>query len=208
MMVNQTGNRIHRHRTCSPVLDVNISKKLIADAGSNSKHTIHVCLILTNPRIRKHRQRRIIISQMPNIKRLRVLGTHLTSYTRGLITVISPRFLITENLVINDSTGRILNARALGKNLLVLHGLLTDVRKNRPVVIKAILTRPETFKTLLIGMIVTSDHNTNIMTSRHLLAYFVCWQWWVLCGICISFPLFPNGWYTPFPLSGACVRHW
>ena len=30
----------------------------------------------------------------------------------------------------------------------------------------------------------------------------------VLCGICISFPLFPNGWYTPFPLSGAFVRRW
>ena len=27
------------------------------------------------------------------------------------------------------------------------------------------------------------------MTSRRLLACFVCWQWWVLCGICISFPL-------------------
>ena len=46
------------------------------------------------------------------------------------------------------------------------------------------------------------------MTSRHLLAYFVCWQWWVLCGICISFPLFPNGWCTPFPLFRACVRRW
>jgi len=161
MMVNQTGDGIHRHRTGSPVLDVDIREELIADSRRNSKHTIHVCLILTNPRIRKHRQRRIIISQMPNIKRLRILGTHLTSYTGRLITVISPRFLIAENLVINDRTGRILNARALGKNLLVLHGLLTDVGENRPIVVKTILTRPETFKTLLIGMIVTSDHNTN-----------------------------------------------
>ena len=164
MMVNQTGDRIHRHRTCSPVLDVNISKKLIADAGSNSKHTIHVCLIFTNPRIREHRQRGIIICKMPNIKRLRVLGTHLTSYTRRLIAIISPRFLITKDLIINDRTGRILNARTLGKNLLVLHGLLTDIGENRPIIIKAILTRPETFKTLLIGVIITSDHNADDKT--------------------------------------------
>ena len=164
MMVDQTGNRVHRHRTGSPVLNVNIGKQLIADSRSNSKHTIYVCLILTNPRIREHRQSRIIISQMPNIKRLRVLRTHLTGYTRGLITVISPGFLVTENLVINDRTGRILNARALGKNLLVLHSLFADIGENRPVIVKAILTRPETFKALLVSVIVASNHNTNDKT--------------------------------------------
>nr|DAF72177.1 MAG TPA: hypothetical protein [Microviridae sp.] len=164
MMVDQTGNRVHGHRASSPVLDVDISKKLIADSRSNCKHTIHVRLVLTNPRIRKHRQSGIIIGQMPNIKGLSVLRTHLTGNTRGLIAVISPRFLIAENLIIDDVTGRILHSRALRKNLLVLHGLLTDIRKNRPIVIKAILTRPETFKTLLISMIVPSDHNADNKT--------------------------------------------
>ena len=163
-MVNQTRDRVHRHRTCSTVLDIDIGKKLIADAGSNSKHTINVCLILTNPRIREHRQRGIIICKMPNVKRLRVLGTHLTSYTRRLIAIISPRFLIAENLVINDSTGRILNARALRINLLVFHSLFADIGENRPIVVKAILTRPKTFKTLLISVIITSDHNADDKT--------------------------------------------
>ena len=161
MMVNQTRDRIHRHRTSSPVLNVNIGKQLIADSRRNCKNTINIILILTNPRIRKHRKSGIVISQMPNIERLRVLGTHLTSHTRGLIAVVSPRFLITEDLIVNDSTGRILNAGALGKNLLVLHSLFANIGENRPVIIKAILTRPETLKTLLIRMIVASDHNTD-----------------------------------------------
>ena len=161
MMVDQTGDRIHRHRTSSPVLNVDIREELIADSGRDSKHTIYIRLILTNPRIRKHRQSGIVISQMPNIKGLRVLRTHLTGDTGRLITVIGPRFLITKNLIINDSTSSILNARALSKNLFVLHSLFTDIGENRPIIIKAILTRPETFKALLIGMIVASDHNTN-----------------------------------------------
>ena len=164
MMVNQTRNRIHRHRTGSPVLNVDIGKQLIADSGSNCKHTINVRFILTNPRIRKHRQSGIVISQMPNIKGLRVLRTHLTGDTGRLITVIGPRFLITKNLIINDSTSSILNARALSKNLFVLHSLFADIGEHRPIIIKTILTRPETFKTLLISMIVTSDHNADNKT--------------------------------------------
>nr|DAI06735.1 MAG TPA: hypothetical protein [Microviridae sp.] len=161
MMVNQTGNRVHRHRTSGPVLDVDISKKLIADRGSYCKHTINIRLILANPRIRKHRKSRIIVSKMPNIKRLRVLRTHLTGYTGRLIAIISPRFLIAENLIIDYSTSRINLSRTLSKNFLVLHSLFADIGKHRPIVVKAILTRPETFKTLLIGVIVTSDHNAN-----------------------------------------------
>ena len=164
MMVDQTGDRIHRHRTSSPVLNVDIREELIADSGRDSKHTIYIRLILTNPRIRKHRQSGIVISQMPNIKGLRVLRTHLTGDTGRLITVIGPRFLITKNLIINDSTSSILNARALSKNLLVLHSLFADIGEHRPIIIKTILTRPETFKTLLISMIVTSDHNANNKT--------------------------------------------
>ena len=98
---------------------------------------------------------------MPNIERLRVLGTHLAGDARRLITVISPRFLIAKDLIINDSTSRILNTGALGKNLLVLHSLFADIGENRPIVIKAIFTRPKTFKTLLVSMIVTSNHNAN-----------------------------------------------
>ena len=164
MMVDQTGDRIHRHRTGSPVLNVDIREELIADSGRDSKHTIYIRLILTNPRIRKHRQIGIVISQMPNIKGLRVLRTHLTGDTGRLITVIGPRFLITKNLIINDSTCGILNAGALSKNLLVFHSLFADIGENRPIVIKAILTRPETFKTLLISMIVASDHNADDKT--------------------------------------------
>ena len=161
MVVNQTRNRVHRHRPGSPILNVNIGKQLIADSGSNCKHTINITLILTNPRIRKHRKSGIIIGKMPNVKRLGVLRTHLAGNTGGFITVISPRFLIAKNLIINDSTSGILNAGALGKNLLVLHSLFADIGENRPIVIKAIFTRPKTFKTLLISMIVTSDHNTD-----------------------------------------------
>ena len=164
MMVNQTGNGIHRHRTCSPVLNVNICKKLITDSRSNCKHTVHISLILTNPRIRKHRQSGIVISQMPNVKRLRILRTHLASNTRGLIAIISPRFLITKDLVINDSTSRILNTGTLRKNLLVLHSLFANIGENRPIIIKAVLTRPETFKALLIGVVVTCDHNADNKT--------------------------------------------
>ena len=43
------------------------------------------------------------------------------------------------------------------------------------------------------------------MTSKRLLACFVCWQWWVLCRICISFPLFPSGWYTFSTVQGVCT---
>ena len=161
MVVNKTRDGVHRHRASSPILDIDISKKLITNAGSDSKHTINVSFILTNPRIRESRKSSIIVCKVPNIKRLRVLGTHLTSDARRLITVISPGFLVTKDLVINDSTSRILNARALGKNLLVLHSLLSNVRKNRPIIVKAILTRPETFKTLLIGVIVTGNHNAD-----------------------------------------------
>ena len=163
-MVNKTGDRVHRHRTSSPILNVNIRKQLIADSGSNCKNTINICLILTNPRIRKHRKSGIVISQMPNIKRLRVLRTHLTGNTRGLVTIISPRLLIAKDLIINDSTGRILNTGTLSKNLLVFHSLLADIGENRPIIIKAILTRPETLKALLVGMIITSDHNSDNKT--------------------------------------------
>ena len=140
MMVNQAGNRVHRHRTGSPVLDVDISEQLIADTGSYSKHTIDVRLILTNPRIRKHRKSGIIISQMPNVKRLRILGTHLTSHTGRFITIVGPRFLITKDLIIDDITSRIDLRRTLCKNLLVLHSLFANISKNRPIIIKAILT--------------------------------------------------------------------
>jgi hypothetical protein len=47
------------------------------------------------------------------------------------------------------------------RNLTGLGIELTDISENRPIIIKAILTRPETFKTLLISVIVASDHNTN-----------------------------------------------
>ena len=96
---------------------------------------------------------------MPNIKRSRSRGTHFTSNTRRLITIISPSFLITKYLIVLFI--------ALSKNLLVKNCLLTDISENRPIIVKAILARPKALKTLLIGMIIASNHHANDETMLH-----------------------------------------
>jgi len=159
MMVNQTGDGIKRHRPSSPVLDVNISKQLISILIRNSDNTIDVSLILTDPGIRQLRKLGIIVAKMPNVQRLSISGAHLTGNTVRLVPIISPGFLIAKDLIILGST--------LGIDLLVQYGLFTNVRQDRPVIIKATLTTPETFNTLLIGMIVAGNHNANDKTMLH-----------------------------------------
>jgi hypothetical protein len=144
--IQQAGNTVNRHWTCSTILNEDISKKLITYGRLNSKHTVNIGLVLTNPGIRQRRPRGIIISQMPNVERLSISGTHLTGYTIGFITIIGPGFVITKNFIVLSIT--------LSINFFVFHGLLADVCKNGPVIVKAIFTRPEALKTLLIGMIV------------------------------------------------------
>ena len=159
MMVNETGDRIHRHRPSSLTLHIDISKHLVRNRTGNCQDTIYISLILTDPRIRKRRQLRIIVSQMPNIKRSLRFRAHLTTHTGRLIPIISPRFLITKDLIISSLTS--------SKNLLVKNSLLANISKDRPVIIKAILTTPETFKTLLIGMIITGNHQTKYKAMLH-----------------------------------------
>nr|DAW08788.1 MAG TPA: hypothetical protein [Microviridae sp.] len=158
-MINQPGDGIKRHRTSSPVLDVNISKQLVGVLIRNSNNTIHIRLVLTDPLIRQLGKLGIVITKMPNVQGLSISGAHLTGNSIGLIPIISPGFLITKDLIILGST--------LGIDLLVQHGLFTNVRQDRPVIIKATLTAPEAFNTLLIGMIITSDHNTDHETVLH-----------------------------------------
>ena len=127
-----------RHRTC------------------NSKYTVNIGLILTNPSIGELRKLGILIGKMPDIQRGRSLRTHLTGNTGRLVTVIGPGFLITKNLIILDG--------ALGVNFLVQNRLLTDIGENREIVVQAVTTRPETFEALLIGMVIASNHNTDHKT--------------------------------------------
>ena len=159
MMVNQAGDGVKRHRPSSPVLDVNISKQLISVLIRNSDNTIDVSLILTDPGIRQLRKLGIIVAKMPNVQRLSISGAHLTGNTIRLVPIISPGFLITKDLIILGST--------LGIDLLVQHGLFTNVRQDRPVIIKATLTAPEAFNTLLIGMIIAGNHDANDKTMLH-----------------------------------------
>ena len=159
MMVNQTGNGVKRHRPSSPVLNVNISKQLISVLIRDSNDTIDVSLIFTDPGIRQLGKLGIIIAKMPNVQRLSISGTHLTGNTIRLVPIISPSFLIAKDLIILGST--------LGIDLLVQHGLFTNVRQNRPVIIKATLTAPETFNALLIGMIIAGNHDANNKTMLH-----------------------------------------
>nr|DAH71733.1 MAG TPA: hypothetical protein [Microviridae sp.] len=152
-MVNKARDTIHRHRPSSLTLDEQVGKHLIRLSRSNSKYAVNIGLILTNPRIRQLRELGILVSKMPDIQRGRSLRTHLTSHARRLVAVVSPGFLITEDLIIR----RI----ALGINLLIEDGLLTDIGENGEIVVQAVLTRPETFKTLLIGMVIAGDHDTD-----------------------------------------------
>ena len=90
---------------------------------------------------------------MPNIKRLFIGRTHLTSHAIRLITIVRPCFLITENLVILCGT--------LRKDFLIKNSLLADIGEDRPIVVKTRLTRPMTLNALLISMIITGNHNTD-----------------------------------------------
>ena len=127
-----------RHRTC------------------NSKYTVNIGLILANPRIRQLGELSILVGKMPNIKGGRSLGTHFSSNTGRLVTVIGPGFLITKNLIILGG--------ALGVNLLVKNRLLTNIGKDGEIVVQAVTTGPETFKALLVSMVIASNHNTDHKT--------------------------------------------
>ena len=124
-----------RHRTC------------------NSKYAVNISLILTNPSIGQLGQSSVLVGKMPDIQRGRSLRTHFTSNARRLVTVVGPGFLITKDLIVLGG--------ALGVNFLVKNRLLTDIGKDREIVVQTVLTRPETLKALLIGMVITSNHNTN-----------------------------------------------
>ena len=156
MMVNQTGDGVKRHIARSVVLDVNITEELIRHIIRNGENTVNGIRILTDPAIRERGQLTVIISQMPHIKTLSILGTHLTGHTRRLVAVVSPCFLIAKYFIIL----RI----ALSVNFLVQNSHFTNVSKLRPVVIKHGLTTPKTLNALLVSMIVTGDHNANHKT--------------------------------------------
>ena len=130
-----------RHRTC------------------NSKYAVNIGLILTNPRIRQLGELGILVGKMPDIQRGRSLGTHFTSNARRLVTVVGPGFLITKNLIVLGGT--------LGVNFLVQNRLLTDIGEDGEIVVQAVTTGPETFKALLIGMVIASNHNTDHKTMLH-----------------------------------------
>lgn len=158
-MINQPGDGIKRHRTSSPVLDVNISKQLVGVLIRNSNNTIHIRLVLTDPLIRQLGKLGIVITKMPNVQGLSISGAHLTGNSIGLIPIISPGFLIAKDLIILGI--------ALGIDLLVKHSLLTDVRQDGPVIVETRLTAPKTLNALLVGMIITSDHNADHETVLH-----------------------------------------
>ena len=166
-MVNETRDRIHGHGTGSAVLNIDVSPHLIRIAGGHSKNTVNDSRILSDPFIGKGGKLLIVISKVPDIQRLSILRTHLTSNPGGLITIIGPCFLISENFIVLGST--------LSENLLVFHSLFADIGEYRPVIIKARLAAPETLKTLLIGMIITSNHNADnkAMLNKRLLEIMV-----------------------------------
>ena len=152
-MVDKARDTIHRHRPSSLTLDVKVGKHLVRHRTCNSKYTVNIGLILTNPSIGELRKLGILIGKMPDIQRGRSLRTHLTSNTGRLITVIGPGFLISKNLIVLVG--------ALGVNLLVQDRLLADIGKNREIVVQAVTTRPETLKALLVSVIIASDHNAD-----------------------------------------------
>nr|DAF64273.1 MAG TPA: hypothetical protein [Microviridae sp. ctemt10] len=158
-MVNKARDTIHRHRPSSLTLDVEVGKHLVRHRTCNSKYTVNIGLILTNPRIRQLRELGILVGKMPDIQRSRSLRAHLTSHAGGLVTIVSPGFLIAKNLIVLVG--------ALGVNLLVQDRLLADIGKDREIVVQAVTTRPETLKALLVSVIIASDHNADYKTMLH-----------------------------------------
>nr|DAV59368.1 MAG TPA: hypothetical protein [Microviridae sp.] len=152
-MVDKARDTIHRHRPSSLTLDVEVGKHLIRHRTCNSKYTVNIGLILTNPRIRQLRELGILIGKMPDIQRGRSLRAHLTSNTGRLVTVIGPGFLITKDLIVLGG--------ALGVNFLVQNRLLTDISEDGEIVVQAITAGPETLKALLVGMVIAGDHNAD-----------------------------------------------
>ena len=152
-MVDKARDTIHRHRPSSLTLDVEVGKHLVRHRTCNSKYTVNISLILTNPRIRQHRELGILIGKMPDIQRGRSTRAHLTSNTGRLVTVIGPGFLITKDLIVLGS--------ALGVNFLVQNRLLTDISEDGEIIVQAITAGPETLKALLVGMVIAGDHNTD-----------------------------------------------
>ena len=100
MVVNQTGDGIQRHITSRIVLHVNIAEKLVSEIVRNSEDTVNSGRILVDPGIRKSGHLGVIIGQVPHIKTLSILGSHLTRHTGRLIAVVSPCFLIAKNFII------------------------------------------------------------------------------------------------------------
>ena len=155
-MINQTGNRVHRHRPCYIVLDVNISKELIANRGSNSKHTIKISFVFSNPRIRQRGKSIIVVCKMPHVQRMSVSRTHFAGNLIRLITVICPSFLVTKNFIVLCIT--------LCIDFFVLNGLFANIGEHRPIKIKLIFARPQTGKPLLVSVIVPGNHQAKNIT--------------------------------------------
>ena len=93
---------------------------------------------------------------MPNVKRLSISGPHFSSDHIRLITIVGPGFLVTKNFIVLRIALRI--------DFLVLNRLFTNVGENGPIKIELILTRPQTVEALLVGVVITSNHNTNDKT--------------------------------------------
>ena len=100
MMVNQTGNRIKRHIASRIVLNINIAEELVSQVVGDSEDTVNSGRILVDPGIRKSGHLGVIIGQVPHIKTLSILGSHLTRHTGRLIAVVSPCFLIAKHFII------------------------------------------------------------------------------------------------------------
>ena len=153
MMVNQTGDGVKRHITSRIVLHVNIAEKLVSEIVRNSEDTVDSGGVLMDPGVRQSRHLGVIISQMPNIQGLGITRAHLAGDTGRLVAVIGPRFLITKDFVILGVT--------LSIDFLVQHSLLTNVGKLGPVIVKHGLPTPKTLNALLIGVVITGNHNTD-----------------------------------------------
>ena len=156
MMVNKARNAMQRHGARTHILDIEITKQLITNLRSNSKNTVDVIFIFHQPRTRQSRKRFIIVCKMPTVKRLCKTTAHLTTYTRGLITVFIPARNVTKDFIIFSST--------LSKNLFIANTLFTKICKYRDIIISDFLSRPESFNSLLIGVVISCNTNTDNKT--------------------------------------------
>ena len=99
----------------------------------HSEYPVHVGLIFPDPTIRESRERGIIVTEMPYIKRSGSSRTHFTSSTVWLLTIVSPCLLISEDFIIMRISGSI--------DFFVEYWLSANVGEHRKVIVKAIFAR-------------------------------------------------------------------